>query len=269
MNDHKCYLGRCTPLTDTPLSRAYWCSEATAASLVETFAPDSSIPHIGKLAGPAKIGICCEDCTEEFIASSRSEAASHLRWPREHLCRGCRQERNVQRMRELVGRRPENAAKPARQEKLSKREKRLAKRAAKKARTRAATAERLSKPITILPGESTFSREAADQFYRTWAWRTLRMEVLKQYGRTCQCCGAKPGDSAISGAPVRIVVDHIKPLSKFWQLRLTKSNLQVLCDECNQGKGNWDQTDYRCESIEWTEGDPLTEQYRQIMGGVH
>lgn len=84
-----------------------------------------------------------------------------------------------------------------------------------------------------------------DQFYKSWEWRTLRMEVLKEHGRACQCCGAEPGMKTASGEPVRICVDHIRPLSKFWHLRLDRTNLQVLCDECNQGKGAWDQTDFR------------------------
>lgn len=84
-----------------------------------------------------------------------------------------------------------------------------------------------------------------DDFYKSWEWRTLRMEVLKEHGRACQCCGAEPGMKDASGDPVRICVDHIKPLSKFWELRLDRKNLQVLCDECNQGKGAWDKTDFR------------------------
>lgn len=84
-----------------------------------------------------------------------------------------------------------------------------------------------------------------EEFYKSWEWRTLRMEILKEQGRACKCCGSEPGMLDAAGNPVRIVVDHIKPLSKFWNLRLVKSNLQVLCDECNQGKGNWDQTDFR------------------------
>lgn len=79
------------------------------------------------------------------------------------------------------------------------------------------------------------------------------MEVLKEHGRACQCCGAEPGMKTASGDPVRICVDHIKPLSKFWNLRLDRTNLQVLCDECNQGKGAWDQTDFRKPEVpdEW------------------
>jgi len=86
---------------------------------------------------------------------------------------------------------------------------------------------------------------AKDEFYKSWEWRTLRMEVIKQHGRNCQCCGATPNDLDMAGKPVRIVVDHIKPISKHWHLRLDRSNLQVLCDECNMGKGNWDETDFR------------------------
>lgn len=93
--------------------------------------------------------------------------------------------------------------------------------------------------------ESTPSVTSKNEFYASWEWRTLRMEVLKEQGRACQCCGAEPGMKTAAGDPVRICVDHIKPLSKFWHLRLDKNNLQVLCDECNQGKGNWDQTDFR------------------------
>jgi 5-methylcytosine-specific restriction endonuclease McrA len=43
----------------------------------------------------------------------------------------------------------------------------------------------------------------------------------------------------------RIEVDHIKPLSKHWDLRLRKDNLQVLCRDCNRGKGNRHFDDFR------------------------
>ncbi|MCO5072073.1 MAG: HNH endonuclease [Rhizobiaceae bacterium] len=104
-----------------------------------------------------------------------------------------------------------------------------------------------------------------DEFYLSWEWRRLRMEVLKEYGRRCMCCGAVPSDKAMHGARVRIVVDHIKPLAKFWELRLDRTNLQVLCDECNKGKGAWDQTDHR-EPIGREELDALTAEYMAIMG---
>jgi len=42
-------------------------------------------------------------------------------------------------------------------------------------------------------------------------------------------------------------VDHIKPRSKYPELSLTFSNLQILCEDCNFGKSNIDQTDWRPE----------------------
>lgn len=106
-------------------------------------------------------------------------------------------------------------------------------------------AARQRKDAALLARVSAPNSASKDAFYKSWEWRTLRMEVIKEFGRECQCCGAAPGMKTASGDPVRICVDHIKPLSKFWELRLVRSNLQILCDECNQGKGNWDQTDFR------------------------
>ena len=84
-----------------------------------------------------------------------------------------------------------------------------------------------------------------ENFYASWQWKELRFQVLKLNGRACQCCGATAGTRDAAGKPVKIVVDHIKPISKFWELRLQRTNLQVLCDECNMGKGAWDETDFR------------------------
>jgi 5-methylcytosine-specific restriction endonuclease McrA len=74
------------------------------------------------------------------------------------------------------------------------------------------------------------------KFYSTYEWRKVRYKVLKKYGSKCMCCGS---------ADRPIHVDHIKPLRKYWHLRLDPDNLQVLCEECNHGKGNWDETDFR------------------------
>ncbi len=75
-------------------------------------------------------------------------------------------------------------------------------------------------------------------FLLGWQWRQLRYEVLKDRGARCELCGATAADS-------RIEVDHIKPISKHWDLRLMKSNLQVLCRDCNMGKGNRYADDFR------------------------
>lgn len=85
-----------------------------------------------------------------------------------------------------------------------------------------------------------------DVFYRSEEWRRIRYDVLVRDRATCQCCGASP----TSTPGVVMNVDHIKPISKFPELRLDIGNLQVLCSACNQGKGRRDQTDWRHEEPE-------------------
>lgn len=80
---------------------------------------------------------------------------------------------------------------------------------------------------------------ASDAFLSTFEWRKVRMEALKKYGPRCQCCGATPATGAVMN------VDHIKPRKKWPSLALDVNNLQILCHECNHGKGNWDDTDWR------------------------
>jgi len=88
-----------------------------------------------------------------------------------------------------------------------------------------------SSPARYIP---TRSEKLA--FYQTWEWSIVRMKTIKKYGKVCLCCGETEG---------KIVVDHIVPLSKRWDLRLTESNLQVLCDLCNKGKSNIMEDDFR------------------------
>jgi 5-methylcytosine-specific restriction endonuclease McrA len=75
----------------------------------------------------------------------------------------------------------------------------------------------------------------SDKFLESFKWRKLRMQVLKKYGSRCMCCGSTG----------KICVDHIKCRKKFPELALEITNLQVLCEPCNHGKGNWDSTDWR------------------------
>lgn len=115
----------------------------------------------------------------------------------------------------------------------------------------------LKTPVTLHPSRKgpKPTVDAKEAFYKSWEWRTLRLKALQEHGRVCKCCGNRPGMFYASGEPVRIVIDHIKPISKYWHLRLDPSNLQPLCDECNQGKGNWDETDFRSPEApdEWVE----------------
>lgn len=80
-------------------------------------------------------------------------------------------------------------------------------------------------------------------FLTSYIWRKLRLQVLIRDGRRCVCCGATPEDG------VRLNVDHIKPRKLFPGLALDADNLQVLCEDCNHGKGNWNQTDWRPEKL--------------------
>lgn len=82
---------------------------------------------------------------------------------------------------------------------------------------------------------------ARDYFLASYEWRKIRMEVLIRDGAKCACCGTTPKNGRT------MHVDHIKPRKAHPELALTLSNLQVLCDVCNHGKGNWDRTDWRAE----------------------
>jgi len=80
---------------------------------------------------------------------------------------------------------------------------------------------------------------ASSRFLESYEWRRLRLTILKRDGMKCACCGATPETGAV------MHVDHIKPRKFFPALAMDPNNLQVLCHECNHGKGNWDTTDFR------------------------
>jgi 5-methylcytosine-specific restriction endonuclease McrA len=86
--------------------------------------------------------------------------------------------------------------------------------------------------------EKKVSRAIKQEFYASWEWKSLRYKTLLKYGARCMCCGAGKETS-------QICVDHIIPISKCWSKRLDATNLQVLCGECNRGKSNKDETDFR------------------------
>lgn len=53
-------------------------------------------------------------------------------------------------------------------------------------------------------------------------------------------CGRNPIDHGVT-----LHIDHKKPRSRFPELALVETNLQVLCEDCNLGKLNFD-------TIDWT-----------------
>ena len=82
-------------------------------------------------------------------------------------------------------------------------------------------------------------RRLGESFYDSFEWKELREEVLKKYGEKCMCCGAT------RKCGYKMHIDHIKPRSRYPELELDFSNLQVLCEKCNIRKSNIDETDYR------------------------
>ncbi len=88
---------------------------------------------------------------------------------------------------------------------------------------------------------AAYNKQSSDIFLASYDWRSLRMVAIKKYGAKCMCCGAVPSKDN----DVVINVDHIKPRKTHPELSLDINNLQILCNPCNHGKGNWDSTDWR------------------------
>ncbi len=80
-----------------------------------------------------------------------------------------------------------------------------------------------------------------NEFYDSADWAKARYAALRKVAGFCQCCGNRPTTSN----PLH--VDHIKPRSKFPELELIVSNLQVLCRLCNIGKSARDMTAWRLD----------------------
>lgn len=76
-------------------------------------------------------------------------------------------------------------------------------------------------------------------FFESEAWKRLRYAAIRRHGARCQACGATRQDGAV------IQVDHVKPRSTHPELALVLDNLQVLCRDCNLGKSNLYEDDWR------------------------
>lgn len=86
-------------------------------------------------------------------------------------------------------------------------------------------------------------------FFTSTRWKRLRFEVLSESNGRCVLCGRSYREHGVA-----MEVDHIKPRSRFPRLSLDKANLQVLCEDCNRGKGNRDTTDWRSGVDDESEG---------------
>lgn len=80
--------------------------------------------------------------------------------------------------------------------------------------------------------------QSDEEFYLSRAWLDLRFRALSEQGRYCACCGRRPPSIVLH-------VDHVKPRSKYPDLALDLGNLQILCAECNLGKSNKYENDFR------------------------
>ncbi len=76
-------------------------------------------------------------------------------------------------------------------------------------------------------------------FYQSSEWRQLRYLALRNSEGCCCCCGARASDGIV------LHVDHIKPRSRYPELELSLDNLQILCEDCNKGKVDMDNYDWR------------------------
>ncbi len=96
-----------------------------------------------------------------------------------------------------------------------------------------------SDPAEVRPslpeGSALRAKEAAEQ--RVKVMPAIRWQVFQRDHWKCVSCGRGSCDDAI------IHVDHIIPRSKGGRDAL--DNYQTLCDSCNIGKSNRDDTDLR------------------------
>lgn len=68
-------------------------------------------------------------------------------------------------------------------------------------------------------------------FYASNKWKRIRFQAIQKYRRTCCSCGRTPDHG------VFLQVDHIKPRFLYPELAFDINNLQILCQDCNFGKG--------------------------------
>lgn len=112
---------------------------------------------------------------------------------------------------------------------------------------RVALKRQLAANATIQRSQQFAAERAANGgeivFFSSATWQRLRFEVLAEADGCCTLCGRSYREHGVT-----LEVDHIKPRSRFPNLALEKENLQVLCFDCNRGKGNRDTTDWRGEA---------------------
>lgn len=92
--------------------------------------------------------------------------------------------------------------------------------------------------------KAAFDKANASAFLQSRDWKSVRLLALQKYGNKCMACGNTPEFGAV------LHVDHIKPRKLYPSLALDIKNLQILCQDCNQGKANWSFQDFRPKPVE-------------------
>jgi len=87
------------------------------------------------------------------------------------------------------------------------------------------------KTVTTYKEPPPYKPGMGSDFYLTREWRSLRFRVLREDGAICRLCNQSPQTGHV------MHVDHIKPRAAYPELELTRENMQVLCEDCNLGKG--------------------------------
>lgn len=100
-------------------------------------------------------------------------------------------------------------------------------------------AELLDCPVCDVHGLAEFrASQIRDEIRNRHPWKhasqtRLRYMALRKAIGKCQLCGATAQDGAV------LQVDHIKPVSRYPELKHDLNNFQVLCRDCNIGKGQY------------------------------
>lgn len=76
---------------------------------------------------------------------------------------------------------------------------------------------------------------ASDEFLKSYEWRKCRYKALDANDGRCECCGRNKHQLP-EGEYLN--VDHIHPRKVKPWLALDHNYLQILCVQCNHGKGN-------------------------------
>lgn len=84
---------------------------------------------------------------------------------------------------------------------------------------------------------SNKSYKEAKDFYNSNEWKVCRKLFLESHIiRMCSYCGIDLNEEQ---NVKKLQVDHIKPLKYYWDLRIEQTNLQIICEDCNQSKGSF------------------------------